>query len=193
MTSSASAFHTKSNPPDPHHYPSFVKTWQSTTSSTLINSKHVPLPQLNPFVLSRAHFADSNRVSLFNLNARNYSIYTIPAAYLIAQLTTPNLVLQSHGLRHNVSPRGDVDKAATALTPAEAARVKRIDNAHQNALENFPLFAAAMIVGNEAGLEAGTLNLLAFGYLATRGLYTWLYVSVANEKTSYIRYPPFAG
>jgi len=45
-----------------------------------------------------------------------------------------------------------------------------------------------MIVGNEAGMGAGTLNLIGFGYLVCRGVYIWLYTTVSKEKTSYFRY-----
>ena len=45
-----------------------------------------------------------------------------------------------------------------------------------------------MIVGNQAGLEAGTLNFLGVGYLITRGVYNWLYTTVSKEKTSHFRY-----
>jgi uncharacterized MAPEG superfamily protein len=85
-----------------------------------------------------------------------------------------------------VSPREDLSKAN--LPPADLARLKRQEAAHKNALENFPLFAAAMIVGNEAGLEAGTLNLVGVGYLVCRGVYSWLYVNTTSEKKSYARY-----
>jgi hypothetical protein len=45
-----------------------------------------------------------------------------------------------------------------------------------------------MIVGNDAGLDSGTLNLCGVGYLVCRGVYSWLYVTVTKEKTSYARY-----
>src|SRR5436190_19190460 len=129
-------------------------------------------------------------MSIFNVNARNYSIYTIPAAWLLAQAVSPRVRLTSLGLGHNVYPRDDLAKASANLSPAETAKLKRQEAAHVNGLENFPLFAAAMIVGNEAGLEARTLNLLGVGYLACRGVYTWLYTTVSKEKTSYLRYEP---
>ena len=124
--------------------------------------------------------------SIFNVNARNYSIYTIPAAYLLATLVTPRGALMSLGQGHNVYPREDLAKAN--LPPADLARLKRQEAAHKNGLENFPLFAAAMIVGNEAGLENGTLNLVGVGYLVSRAVYSWLYVNTTTEKKSYARY-----
>ena len=74
------------------------------------------------------------------------------------------------------------------LPAAEGAKLKRREAAHVNGLENFPLFAAAMIVGNDAGLESGTLNFCGVGYLACRCVYSWLYITVTKERTSYLRY-----
>jgi len=91
----------------------------------------------------------------------------------------------SLGQGHNVSPRDDLARAN--LPPAQLARLKRQEAAHQNGLENFPLFVAAMVVGNEAGLENGTLNLVGCGYLVLRGVYSWLYVNVTTEKKSWAR------
>jgi len=50
-----------------------------------------------------------------------------------------------------------------------------------------------MIVGNDAGLDSGTLNLCGVGYLVSRGVYSWLYVTVTKEKTSYARYDSSRG
>ena|SRR5579859_4097232 len=126
--------------------------------------------------------------SIFRVNAPNYSIYTIPLAYLLVSAVSPRGVLMSLGLGHNVYPREDIDKAAAQLPPAEAAKIKRREAAHKNGHENFPLFAAAMIVGNDAGLDSGTLNLLGVGYLICRGVYTWCYVNLDTERKSWARY-----
>lgn len=93
------------------------------------------------------------------------------------------------GQGHNVYPRDDLSKAN--LPPADLARLKRQEAAHKNGLENFPLFAAAIIIGNEAGLENGTLNLVGVGYLVSRAAYSWLYVNITTEKKSWARYVPF--
>jgi len=112
----------------------------------------------------------------------------VPAAYLFAQFVSPRVSLIAAGLGHNVYPREDISKASASLPPEKVARLKRQEAAHQNALENFPLFAAAMIIGNDAGLDSGTLNFMGFGYLVTRALYTWFYVNITTEKYSYLRY-----
>jgi uncharacterized MAPEG superfamily protein len=126
--------------------------------------------------------------SIFNVNARNYSIYTIPAAWILTQAVSTRIILLARGLGSNTYPREDLTRVTAQLPPSEAAKIKRQEAAHKNGLENFPLFAAAIIVGNEAGLDSGTLNLIGMGYLITRGVYTWLYTNISTEKKSYLRY-----
>jgi uncharacterized MAPEG superfamily protein len=126
--------------------------------------------------------------SIFNVNARNYSIYTIPTAYLLAQLISTRGLFLASGLAHNVYPREDIGKASHHLPADKVACLKRQDAAHYNALENFPLFAASIVIGNEAGLDSGTLNTIGLGYLITRAVYAYLYVNVTTEKYSYFRY-----
>lgn len=93
----------------------------------------------------------------------------------------------SLGLGHNVYPRDDITKASSQLSAEKTAAIKRREAAHHNALENFPLFAAAMIVGNEAGLDSGRLNLVGVGYLVSRIVYTWCYCNITTEKRSWFR------
>jgi uncharacterized MAPEG superfamily protein len=93
----------------------------------------------------------------------------------------------SLGIGNNAYPREDLGKASAQLPPSEAAKIKRREGAHKNGFENFPLFAAAIIVGNEAGMDSGTLNLIGLGYLITRGVYSWLYTNITSEKKSYLR------
>jgi uncharacterized MAPEG superfamily protein len=38
------------------------------------------------------------------------------------------------------------------------------------------LFAAAVTAGNVAGLSLETLNYLSLGYIASRIMYTWVYI-----------------
>jgi uncharacterized MAPEG superfamily protein len=131
--------------------------------------------------------------SIFNVNARNYSIYTIPAAWILTQAVSPRAILRSLGIGSNTCPRDDLSKASAQLPPSEAAKIKRREAAHKNGFENFPLFAAAIIVGNEAGMDSGTLNLIGLGYLITRGVYSWLYTNITSEKKSYLRYVSLEG
>ena len=66
-------------------------------------------------------------------------------------------------------------------------RYERYKAAHHNSLENFPLFAATIICGNMARLDAETLNLASAAYLIIRLLYLIAYVGITKHKYSFAR------
>lgn len=76
---------------------------------------------------------------------------------------------KSGGEIGNRHPRGKLDR----LPPAKA----RAYAAHQNAYENFPFFAAAVIVALTQGASVGTVNLLAALYVALRVVHGLLYIA----------------
>jgi uncharacterized MAPEG superfamily protein len=76
---------------------------------------------------------------------------------------------KSGGEVGNRHPRGKLDR----LPPAKA----RAYAAHQNAYENFPFFAAAVIVALTQGASAGTVNLLAVLYVVLRVVHGLLYIA----------------
>lgn len=47
----------------------------------------------------------------------------------------------------------------------------RAEGAQQNGFENLGIFAAGVVAGNAAGLDAGYLNALSAAYIATRVVY----------------------
>ena len=69
----------------------------------------------------------------------------------------------------NRYPREDYDN----LPPAK----RRAYAAHQNAYENFPFFAAAVIISLTMGAPASTVNMLAMAYIAVRVIHGLLYVN----------------
>jgi uncharacterized MAPEG superfamily protein len=56
-------------------------------------------------------------------------------------------------------------------------RQRRAHAAHLNAYENFPLFAAAVIIAVTSGVPHATVNLLAVIYLVLRIAHALLYVA----------------
>lgn len=76
---------------------------------------------------------------------------------------------KSGGEIGNRHPRGKLDR----LPPAKA----RAYAAHQNAYENFPFFAVAVIVALTQGAAAGTVNWLAALYVALRVVHGLLYIA----------------
>ena len=99
---------------------------------------------------------------------------TMPIAYwcvLIAALLPIALVsFAKIGVESdNRYPREDYDN----LPPAK----RRAYAAHQNAYENFPFFAAAVIIALTMGAPASTVNMLAMAYIAVRVIHGLLYVN----------------
>jgi uncharacterized MAPEG superfamily protein len=117
----------------------------------------------------------------------NISLYTLPlswilclaprlyAAYLYTTTTSKPIDLL---LPRALAARATAD---TTLTTSERDRIVRAEAAQANGLENVGLFAAAVVAGNVAGLSKVALNSLSLAYLASRALYSWLYV-VGDKK-----------
>lgn len=69
----------------------------------------------------------------------------------------------------NRYPREEYDN----LPPAK----RRAYAAHQNAYENFPFFAAAVIIAMTLGAAPATVNMLAMAYIAVRVVHGLLYIN----------------
>src|SRR5712671_5430955 len=67
------------------------------------------------------------------------------------------------------------------------AMIHRSEGAQKNGFENLGLFAAAVVAGNIAGLPAETLNLLSGGYLASRVLYNYVYITHTSQAMANVR------
>lgn len=63
---------------------------------------------------------------------------------------------------------------------------RRAYAAHQNAYDNFPFFAAAVIVATTLGASASTLNILAALYIVLRGMHAVLYINDAASARSLV-------
>lgn len=72
-----------------------------------------------------------------------------------------------------------------ALDSRTKGRLYRAEAAVLNSFENFGLFAAAVVAGSAARLDATLLNGVTFTYLASRALYAYIYVN--NETAAKAR------
>ena len=94
----------------------------------------------------------------------NYSIYAIPAFWLIAfaphAYSAALIHRGTNGRVENANPRGAsiAEMYRKSLDRATFGKVERARAAELNSFENLPIFAAAVICGNMAGLDVGTLN-----------------------------------
>jgi len=126
--------------------------------------------------------------SLFD-TTRNFSFYSVPAAWVLALFPHIYASAQSKSF-DNRSPRSytkSLDQDQT-IDQATKDRILRCEGAQQNGFENIALFATAVVAGNLAGLSAQTLNTLTGGYLASRMIYTYIYINntsdaMANART----------
>ncbi|KAF9568635.1 hypothetical protein CPC08DRAFT_616156, partial [Agrocybe pediades] len=116
------------------------------------------------------------------------SLYAIPAMWVISYYPAvarvrPNLFLQF------VQPRASYASAAgkKEFPPAVAARIQRLEGAHNNGLENLPFFGLAILAGNLARMDTATLNIASGLYLVSRLAYNYFYVNQHDQKTAGLR------
>ncbi|KAF8856334.1 hypothetical protein BDZ45DRAFT_625275 [Acephala macrosclerotiorum] len=111
-------------------------------------------------------------------NTKNYSLYAIPAAWIIAFIPHAYAASKSKAF-DNRSPRTYGDSLAKDQTLDKATKdlILRSEAAQTNGFENLPLISTAILAGNLAGLPSSTLNTLSLSYLATRVLYNFIYMN----------------
>ncbi|MDB5484746.1 MAG: rane protein [Tardiphaga sp.] len=104
----------------------------------------------------------------------------MPIAYwcvlIAALLPLPLVAYAKSSSRDNHSPRDSADQLSGDKRRAYAA--------HQNAYENFPFFAVAVIAALSFGAPAGAVNWLAMLYIACRVAHAVLYIrDVASARS----------
>ncbi|KAK4544105.1 hypothetical protein LTR36_004603 [Oleoguttula mirabilis] len=140
---------------------------------------------------------------LTTLGLRSSGPFTQPpsqaAGYLIFHFLFAYGVLSSrmlklyYGIDHNVSPREDLTKYGQKavengkITQIQLNRLKRIESAHANSVEHFPLFVGAMIWAQVAGLPTSEINASALVYTVARVAYATVYILVYTPRMSQLR------
>ncbi|KAI5928335.1 hypothetical protein F4810DRAFT_190193 [Camillea tinctor] len=122
--------------------------------------------------------------SLLNFN-QNISYFTIPVALFLALAPRGYSGFSGAGKKFfdPSNPRTFAARLENADIDKELkARILRAEACSANAFENLPLYAAAVVAGNAAGLPKDTLNALAAGYVASRVAYTWVYIWGQNNR-----------
>lgn len=124
----------------------------------------------------------------------NYSIYAIPLYYLITlypHIYAVGLIKKAtnNAKWDNTNPRSTKwsTKLASSVPAAVYAKFERGEAAHKNGMENAPLFIAAVLAGNMAGMDVAGLNAFAGLYVLSRLAYTLLYVNTESLSRSYAR------
>lgn len=80
-----------------------------------------------------------------------------------------------------------------ALDTATKNRILRAEAAVLNAFENFGPFCAALAAANAARLEPALLNGLSLAYLASRVVYSFVYVNNETHSLAAVRALSYTG
>lgn len=86
---------------------------------------------------------------------------------------------------NNKDPRGWVAKQ-------DSYRVRNANGAHLNAFEAFAPFAAAVLMAQFAGVDAGRISMLAMAFIAFRILHGIFYLTAAHSLRSLVWLGGFA-
>ncbi|KAF2840897.1 hypothetical protein M501DRAFT_1010091 [Patellaria atrata CBS 101060] len=126
--------------------------------------------------------------SLFSGLSGNYSLYTIPAAWMLAfaphVYSVNTYEAASKKPYHMREPRSftrrlEEDETIDAKTKG---RIQRAEGAQANGFENLGLYAAAVVAANIAGVDNKWLNILSGTYIASRYAYNKVYI--ANDDVA---------
>ncbi|KAF4473532.1 hypothetical protein FAGAP_13020 [Fusarium agapanthi] len=110
---------------------------------------------------------------------RNYSFFTVPAAFFI--ITFPHAYTITAGARgtyDNCNPRSHKDRIANCQTLDKSHKqfLLRAKAATENGLETIGCYAAGILAANFAAVPAPTINILGLGYVVSRLLYNIAYL-----------------
>ncbi|KAI9884182.1 MAG: hypothetical protein M1823_004021 [Watsoniomyces obsoletus] len=111
-----------------------------------------------------------------------FTLSAIPAAYSYGLLT-----ISSRGRMQNTRPRANLDALKGKIPDDVWKKCYRARCAHFNALENLPIFAAAVLGSRLGGLPIATVNGVALQYLGLRAIYTVLYINTTKDPYSFLR------
>ncbi|KAI0593578.1 hypothetical protein F4775DRAFT_577343 [Biscogniauxia sp. FL1348] len=114
-----------------------------------------------------------------HFSEENWSWVAIPLAIFIALYGRLWTSVFGPGSRfyNPLLPRQlSADVAIDGVPPVLRGRIQRAEAAMSNAIETLGLFAAAVVAANVEGVDFWTLNVLCYGYLASRVVYTWVYI-----------------
>jgi uncharacterized MAPEG superfamily protein len=75
------------------------------------------------------------------------------------------------------NPRATTADAIAKSGGGVGDAIARCTNAHYNQLEGFPVFAGAVLAARAAGVDPSTVKALAWGVIALRAAYNYLYIT----------------
>ncbi|KAI0865354.1 hypothetical protein F4860DRAFT_306173 [Xylaria cubensis] len=116
---------------------------------------------------------------------KNISYFTIPVAVFTALWPRSYSAFQGPGQKYfdPTNPRtfpARLEKSG--LDKETVARIQRAESASSNGFEGLPLFAAAIVAGNSAGLSNVAMNSLSITYILSRIVYNWVYIFLGGNR-----------
>lgn len=124
----------------------------------------------------------------------NYGPHFLIGNFIFAYAAiSTRFIKMSHGMDHNSNPRDDLAKYGEKrvqegkMTSSQLAAIKRLQAAHENAVEHFPFFIAAIVMATQAGVENSVVNRYGLVYTAVRIAYALAYYKIEDHQASYIR------
>ncbi|KAI1352787.1 hypothetical protein F5Y01DRAFT_83344 [Xylaria sp. FL0043] len=127
------------------------------------------------------------------LAEKNISYFTIPVALFAALWPRSQSAFGEPGKKYfdPANPRTFTSRLEKAdLDKETVARILRAEAASANGMEGLPIFAAAVVAGNSAGLSNTALNSLSVGYIVSRIIYNYVYIFLSsNRKLASLRTP----
>ncbi|RWA07686.1 hypothetical protein EKO27_g7414 [Xylaria grammica] len=123
--------------------------------------------------------------SLSFLAEKNISYFTIPVALVAALWPRSQSIFKQPGQKYfdPTNPRTFPSRLEKSdLDKETVGRILRAEAATANGIEGLPIFAAAVVAGNSAGLSTKTLNSLSIAYILSRVVYNYWYIFLGGNR-----------
>ncbi|KAF9010133.1 hypothetical protein BDQ17DRAFT_1299799 [Cyathus striatus] len=118
------------------------------------------------------------------------SLYSIPVVWFVGFYphTLKFILINQTVGYNNVQPRGNLDTFIQnkGISPRLAAKAGRMEGAHLNGMETYPLWAAAL-AGHIAKLDHQLMNKFTLAYIGMRLYFNYLYITNDSSGKSWYR------
>ncbi|KAH8697901.1 hypothetical protein BGW36DRAFT_379638 [Talaromyces proteolyticus] len=123
----------------------------------------------------------------------NTSIFLIANWLYAYGILSTRVVKQQAGIDDNRNPRlafakyGERAVSEGKITRRQFERIQRLQSAHENAVEGYTFFVAAILFANIAKVDTATINLIGVWYSLSRIAYGLAYYYIEDKSLSYVR------
>ncbi|CAG7555429.1 unnamed protein product [Fusarium equiseti] len=116
--------------------------------------------------------------------SRNYSFFTVPAAFFIIAFPHAYTITAARGTYDNANPRShkNIIEKSDNFTKSDKQFFLRAKAATENGFETLGLYAASIVAANFAGVSTPAVNLLSFSYVASRIAYNIAYLWLQADR-----------